>query len=47
LVNDQALFEAIALLLSLDAWVRLRGLQGLSAPEATATIQRAIQKLVS
>jgi len=47
LVNDQALFEAIALLLSLDAWVRLRSLQGLSAPEATATIQRAIQKLVS
>ncbi len=47
LVDDQPLFDAIALLLSLDAWVRLRNLQGLSAPAATATIQRAIQKLVS
>lgn len=47
LVADQPLFEAIALLLSVDAWVRLRSLQGLSAAMATNTIQRAIQKLVS
>lgn len=47
LVADQALFEAIAQLLSVDAWVRLRNLQGLSAAMATNTIQRAIQKLVS
>jgi hypothetical protein len=30
-----------------DAWVRLRSLQGLSAALATDTIKRAIQKLVS
>ncbi len=47
LVADQPLFEAIALLLSVDAWVRLRSLQGLSAELATDTIKRAIQKLVS
>ena len=47
LVDDQPLFEAVALLLSVDAWVRLRSLQGLSAALATDTIKRAIQKLVS
>ena len=46
LVEDQPLFEAVALLVSVDAWVRLRSLQGLSASLATDTIKRAIQKLV-
>ena len=46
LVDDQPLFEAVALLVSVDAWVRLRSLQGLSASLATDTIKRAIQKLV-
>lgn len=41
IVRDQELFQILSMLLSVDTWVRLREMQGLSIEEATEAIRRA------
>ena len=43
---DQPLFEALDLLLSFDAWDRLRRDQGLSPEAAVAALDRAVSRLI-
>jgi AcrR family transcriptional regulator len=43
---DTTLFEALDLLLSFEAWDRLRRDQGLSADAARAALQRAVRALI-
>jgi AcrR family transcriptional regulator len=44
---DRSTFEAIDLILSIDSWIRLRLDQGLKAPQARSTVQRAIAALLA
>ncbi len=43
---DKALFEALDLLLSFEAWRRLRADQSLSPDEARAVLERAVRALI-
>jgi len=47
LADDAACFEALLLVLSIDAWLRLRREQGLDLAAATAVVQTLVGALVS
>ncbi len=46
-LGDRSTFEAVDLMLSVDSWIRLRLDQGLKAPQARATLERAIASLLA
>jgi AcrR family transcriptional regulator len=46
-VEDRVFFEALSMLVSLETWMRLRGLQGLSASKAKAVVLKAVQSLLA
>ena len=45
--RDKARFEALDMLLSFEAWVRLRRDQGLSAKRTVETLERAVASLIA
>lgn len=45
-LGDRFAFEAVDLILSVDSWIHLRRDQGLKAPQARATLQRAVAALL-
>ena len=45
--RDKARFEALDMLLSFEAWVRLRRDQGLSAKRTVETLERAVTSLIA
>jgi AcrR family transcriptional regulator len=46
-VEDRVFFEGLSLLVSLETWMRLRSLQGLSASKAKAVVLKAVQSLLA
>jgi AcrR family transcriptional regulator len=46
-VEDRVFFEALSLMVSLETWMRLRGLQGLSASKAKAVVLMAVHALMA
>lgn len=46
-LSDRSTFEALDLMLSVDSWIRLRRDQGLKAPQARATLERAVAALLA
>jgi hypothetical protein len=46
LVDDRPCFDALALMLSMDAWVHLRREQGLGKAAAVKAVRRAAEALV-
>ncbi|MBS3961202.1 MAG: TetR/AcrR family transcriptional regulator [Sandarakinorhabdus sp.] len=47
IVADRNIFELLNLLLSIEAWQRLRDQQGLSVADATATVRRGAEAVVA
>ncbi len=46
-VEDRVFFEGLSMLVSLETWMRLRGLQGLSASKAKAVVLMTVQSLLA
>ena len=46
-VDDRVCFEALSMLVSLETWMRLRSLQGLSASKAKAVVLMTVQSLMA
>lgn len=46
-VEDRVFFESLSMLVSLETWMRLRGLQGLSASKAKAVVLMTVQSLLA
>ena len=46
-VDDRVFFEALSMLVSLETWMRLRSLQGLSASKAKAVVLMTVQSLMA
>jgi AcrR family transcriptional regulator len=46
-LSDRSTFEAVDLMLCVDSWIRLRLDQGLKAPQARATLERAVAALLA
>ena len=46
-VEDRVFFEGLSMLVSLETWMRLRGLQGLSASKAKAVVLMTVQSLMA
>jgi AcrR family transcriptional regulator len=46
-VEDRVFFEALSLLVSLETWMRLRGLQGLTASKSKAVVLKTVHALMA
>ncbi len=46
-LEDPVFFEALSMLVSLETWMRLRSLQGLSNAKAKAVVLRSVQSLMA
>jgi AcrR family transcriptional regulator len=46
-VEDRVFFEGLSMLVSLETWMRLRGLQGLSTSKAKAVVLMTVQSLMA
>jgi len=46
-VEDRVFFEALSLLVSLETWMRLRSLQGLTASKAKSVVLMTVQSLLA
>jgi len=46
-VDDRVFFEALSMLVSLETWMRLRNLQGLSASQAKGVVLMTVQSLMA